>query len=624
MQVKLELLAPAKNMDIGIAAINCGADALYIAGPSFGAREAAGNSIEDIKRLTDYAHKYSVKVYLALNTILYDNEIKEAEKIANDAYKAGIDAIIIQDLGLLKANLPPIPLHASTQTNIRTVEQAKLLENLGFERLILARELSLSQIKEIKEAVNIDIECFIHGALCVSYSGQCYLSEKMAGRSANRGSCMQACRLRYDLEDSRGNKLLINKPILSLKDLNVGSSISNLAQAGVVSFKIEGRLKNESYIKNIVRYYRSILDSFIADKPIFTKSSFGIIEGGFLPNPEYTFNRGYTKLNIEGVRGEWNSIDSAKGKGEKIGIVTSVFYERSGNLGFDYKPTGKINNGDGLFFVSPSGIEAGARAALVEGSRVFTNEKLKIQTGSVVYRNYNHLFEKELEKNMPSRHIKADIILSHKESETTIRAICEDGRVAEVINTNNFLSATNTDLAKANIIRQLGKRSEVFKFEATIADDSPIMFYPASYLNMLRRDVAKELSLQKNREERVLNLSFKRSQELLFKNISLPKEFKPDYRLNSANKLSAQLYKELGVESVDVAYEIAHPNEAELMRTKYCIKYELGVCPKMPKVDVKNTKGLIDEFDEPLFIVNQGNRFRLGFDCINCEMVVYG
>ena len=611
-------------MDIGIAAINCGADSLYIAGPSFGAREAAGNSMEEVKKLVDYAHRFSVKVFLTLNTIIYDNEISEAEKIARQAYDAGVDALIIQDLGLLKANLPPIPIHASTQTNIRTVEQAKFLESLGFERLILARELSLNQIQTIKNSVGVDIECFIHGALCVSYSGQCYLSEKIAGRSANRGSCMQACRLRYDLEDSQGVKLILNKPLLSLKDLNLGTSVANLAKAGVTSFKIEGRLKNESYIKNIVRYYRSILDKFIADNPVYSKSSYGTIEGGFVPNPEYTFNRGYTKLNISGERGAWNSTDSAKGKGERIGVVTSVMRERSGNLVFDYKSNVKLNNGDGLFFITPSGSEKGARAGRVEGNRVFTNEDVQIEPGTVIFRNFNHLFEKELETNAPSRFLNAQITLSHKDNETFIHANCEDGTTATLLFKNSYSPATNEALAKAGILNQLGKRSDNYKFEAFIADASIIMFYPTAYLNSLRRETAKELSLQKIKrvEEEKNEPKLKSGNDV--GNAHLPKDIKPDYRLNSSNKLSALLYREAGVPKVDPAFEIVQPKEAELMRTKYCIKSELGICPNGLNVGGTKIATGTENVSEPLYIVNQGNRFRVGFDCKNCEMIIYG
>ena len=292
MQIELELLAPAKNRDIGIAAIDCGADAVYIAGPQFGAREGAGNPISQIAELAEYAHKFGAKVYMTVNTILYDHEIEEAADIIHQAYEAGCDAIIVQDLGVLAMDLPPIPLHASTQTNLRSTEQAIFLKDLGFERLILARELSLDQIAAIKDATQTDIETFVHGALCVSYSGQCYLSQKLTGRSANRGACAQACRSLYDLVDSNGKVLAKDTPMLSLKDFNLSNRIPELVKAGVTSFKIEGRLKNISYIKNIVRLYRTRIDEFLKENPGYVRASMGEIAGGFTPNANITFNRG--------------------------------------------------------------------------------------------------------------------------------------------------------------------------------------------------------------------------------------------------------------------------------------------------------------------------------------------
>lgn len=611
MQIDLELLAPAKNSDIGIAAIDCGADALYIAGPSFGAREAAGNSIEEIARLTEYAKKYSVKVYLALNTIIYEHEIESAVKIAHDAAQAGIDALIIQDLGLLKAGLPDLPLHASTQTNIRTLEQAQFLERLGFERLILARELSIGQISEISQKIKAEIECFVHGALCVSYSGQCYMSSKMSGRSANRGECMQSCRMRYDLVDSSGNVIIKNRPLLSLKDLYLGNDIASLVKAGVTSFKIEGRLKNSSYIKNIVRHYRNKIDEFIASNPNYKKSSFGSLYGGFTPNPDYTFNRGYTTLFTSGTRGEWGSGEAAKGKGEQVGIINKVQKDSSGNFVFNYDGAKPINNGDGLFFITPRGEELGARAGSVSGNQVYTNEPVYAAPGSVVYRNYNHLFEKQLENNMPERLLKVNASLSHKNGITTLSAVCEDGRRVQIISPNNFESARNRELAKAGIKNQIGKKAEYFLFEADIEEDTEFPFYPAAYLNNLRREAANELSLQKVPEPDTKH----RINPHRAKSIEYKGGFK-DYRLNIANSFAKNLYRESGIEDTTPAYELEQPREAELMRTKYCLKAELGKCPMQ-----KNNKWQIDE---PLYLVNGKNRFRIGFDCRNCEMIIYG
>ena len=310
-------MAPARNKDIGIAAIDCGADAVYIAGPAFGAREAAGNSFQDIAALTSYAHRFGAKIYLTLNTILYEHELEKAREHIFRAVEAGCDALIIQDLGILKMSIPPIELHASTQCNIRTVEQARFLESLGFRKLVLARELSTEQIKDIAGAVSCDIECFIHGAVCVSYSGQCWLSQYLAGRSANRGCCIQACRSRYDVLDQQGRMLLHNKPVLSLKDLSLHDRISQMVEAGATSFKIEGRLKNISYVRNIVRMYSGIMDDIIAaGEGHLCRSSWGSPHGGFTPLPSATFSRGSTRYFADGNRDRWCSSDYAKSVGE--------------------------------------------------------------------------------------------------------------------------------------------------------------------------------------------------------------------------------------------------------------------------------------------------------------------
>ena len=390
MSISLELLAPAKNKDIGIAAIDCGADAVYIAGPSFGAREQAGNSFEEIALLTDYAHQFGVKIYLTLNTILYDHELEAARETIFSAYDAGCDAVIIQDMGVLKMELPPIELHASTQCNIRTVDQARFMESLGFPRIILARELSVEQIRQIRSAVNCEIESFVHGALCVSYSGQCYLSQYLAGRSANRGSCIQACRSKYDLLDMQGNTILKDKTILSLKDLSLEERIAEMADAGVCSFKIEGRLKNISYVKNIVRNYRKALDKVIAQSNgKYCAASHGRVTGGFTPNPSATFTRGFTQYFINGDRAKWSSFDVAKGVGELVGNVTAINSVGKNSMTFSIKPhstfTQGLNNGDGLCFVSKSGDVVGVRADVVNGNSVTTKPLNTLTKGATTF-----------------------------------------------------------------------------------------------------------------------------------------------------------------------------------------------------------------------------------------------
>lgn len=613
MQLReLEILAPAKNRDIGIAAIDCGADALYIAGPSFGAREAAGNTISDIEALAKYAHKYGAGVYLTLNTILFENEIEKAVKLAWDAYESGCDALIIQDLGLLKTKLPPIPLFASTQTNIRTLQQAKTLESLGFRRLILARELSLEQIKEINNNCSVDLESFVHGALCVSYSGQCYMSSRITGRSGNRGECAQPCRSDYSLVDSNGKVIIKDKPLLSLKDLNLSDYIPQLAKAGITSFKIEGTLKGTSYIKNIARYYRAVVDNFLESDTGFKQSSLGKLYGGFTPRPQNTFNRGYTNLFIEGVRGEWNSGDSAKSVGEFIGKVESTSTDKRGNLVFSYKSKQRIGNGDGLCFISPKGEVTGIRASLSEGKTVYTNDKVSLPPGSALYRNYNHSFERELESNMPKRLIEVKVNFINKGGVTSLVGVREDGAKECVSIEGVFEKAKNTEASLSGIKRQIEKSSGVYTFKLESTHIQELLFFPASVLNEARRALAE-------RFEPALIVKWSNKQSFVDNNSQeIPRIMQGqilDYRSNSANALSKKLYSQLGAETVEDAFEISAPNEAELMRCKYCIKFELGTCP---------SEGSKIRYDEPLFLENRGKRFRLVFDCKKCEMVIFG
>lgn len=629
MQLReLEILAPAKNIDIGIAAIDCGADALYIAGPSFGAREAAGNPMSDIEKLAAYSHRYGAKVYMVLNTILYDNEIESAVKLATQAYEAGCDALIIQDLGLLRAALPPIPLFASTQTNIRDVEQALLMESLGFKRAILARELSLEQISAIRKSTNIELESFVHGALCVSYSGQCYISSRVTGRSSNRGECAQMCRSSYNLTDNRGKVIVKDRPILSLKDLNLAGYIPALADAGVTSFKIEGRLKGASYIKNVVRYYRGVMDSFLDGNQTYKSSSLGKLYGGFTPRPESTFNRGFTNLFIEGTRDSWSSGESAKSTGEYIGKIISTAKDRRGNLTFRYTSSNRVENGDGLCIIAPSGEVIGIRASTTESREVVTNEQVTVPPGSLLYRNYNHSFEKELAANMPKRLISVFLTITCKNGITSVKAVSEDGREITLAIEKRFEPARDSALVHESVARQLGKSAGIYRFEVKsfIADE--YLFYPISELNEIRREIATkldEMDIQNAGEPAGITgelpgspgepqITTENSPARYHKAKPL-KGQTPDYRANISNSLSKELYMELGAKSTDEAFEISPPEQAELMRCKYCIKFELGSCPK---------EGSRTKYEEPLWLENGGRKFRVAFDCNKCEMVIFG
>ena len=398
---ELELLAPARNADIGIAAIDCGADAVYMAGPGFGARQAAGNSVEDVARLCAYAHRFGARVFATVNTIVFDDELESFSKLLRELEEAGVDALIMQDMAGLSLSGGRIPLHASTQCAVRDAAKAGDLASLGFSRLILERELSLEQIRGIAQAVpQCELECFVHGALCVCYSGQCYLSEHIASRSANRGACIQACRSRYDLLDSDGRVLVKDKALLSLKDLKLLDRLADLADAGVMSFKIEGRLKNESYVRNVVRQYSLALDALVASSGgRYCRSSFGRVSEAFAPALDKTFNRGYTELFLDGKKAPgWAAMDAAKGMGEKIGKLISVRKDSSrGSCVLEIESTARLNNGDGFSFVAGNGEVIGFRGDVCENpdrkrARIVCKYQELLYKGAILYRNLDSAF----------------------------------------------------------------------------------------------------------------------------------------------------------------------------------------------------------------------------------------
>lgn len=612
--IALELLSPAKNRDIGIAAINCGADAVYIAGPSFGARENASNDMESIEELVKYAHKYSVKVYLTLNTILYDHEIERASEIIRSAEKAGIDALIIQDLGILKAYSGKIPLHASTQTNIRTPEQARFLESLGFTRLVLARELSLKEIAEIRAATSCELEAFIHGALCVSYSGQCYLSEKLTGRSANRGCCTQPCRSTYNLTNEKGEILIKNAPLLSLKDLCYAERIKDLARVGICSFKIEGRLKGVSYVSNVTRYYRSLLDSFIKKNTQYHKSSWGDIRGGFTPDVNRTFNRGYTTLFIDGKReGSWSSGETTGSIGEYIGKINFT----NPKEGYFTTDNPILNNGDGLMIVASNGEYFGVRVDMISQERIYAKWSSIIKKGSKIYRNFNRLFEKQIEKNQPERVIDVVVSIEQSESSFIITACSQDGRSVEHT-LSDAEKAKNPETALKSLTEGLSKKSGEFSFSFKPTTCQQIPFIPASRINSIRNSIAENLRKTQTDKEHKLNPHT----TPIHKTNKTPKPLINDYRNNISNTLAAEIYNEHGIPEPAPAYELTHPAEAELMRTKYCIRYELGLCnkytpPPHPLTTLKPTTR-----NTTLHLTNGKTKLHLHFDCNKCEMTI--
>ncbi len=616
---QLELLAPARDTNIGIAAIDCGADAVYIAGPQFGARQAAGNEIDDIKRLCDYAHRFGVRIFVTLNTILYDSELEAAYRQMLAVQDAGADAIIVQDMAIIRmaecgigdirSDLH-IPLHASTQCAIRTPEHAAFLESLGFSRLILERELSLEQIRAIRNAVSCELEFFVHGALCVCYSGQCYLSEMIAGRSANRGACIQACRSLYDLVDASGKVLVKDKALLSLKDYNLRDRIEELADAGITSFKIEGRLKNESYVRNVVRDYSQALDKIIEKLPQkYARGSFGKIVGGFTPDTRKTFNRGYTELYIDGKRGKWASMDAAKSMGEEIGTVQTLGRD---HITIHLADTGvRLNNGDGFSFVGKDSVVYGFRGDICKDNRIVCKNTSGLYVGARLFRNINTAFEKEIERNRCTREIQAEVILSFmkKDGIWSISASCttEDGRYVHGTYDGGVQDAANIDRMTSVIEGQIGKATGEFRFRvADMIYEEGMPFLSASAVNAIRRDLAGQLDLIPCIKRELL----KREIHTNLNSSKAPEEI--SYKANVSNRLSASVYAMAGTEVIEDAYELTHTPKAELMRSKYCIRYELNMCPIH-----HHAPGC-----GPLFLINNGKRLALNFDCKACEMTV--
>ena len=616
--MNLELLAPARDRHIGIAAINCGADAVYIAGPQFGARQAAGNDIEEIRQLCDHAHKFGARIFVALNTILYDDELESAYRQMLAVQEAGADAIIIQDMAILEMARNGlnglreelrIPLHASTQCAIRTPEQAVFLESLGFSRLILERELSLEQIRAIRSAVSCELEFFVHGALCVCYSGQCYLSEKIAGRSANRGACIQACRSRYDLVDGSGKVLVRDKALLSLKDYNLRGRIAELAEAGITSFKIEGRLKNESYVKNVVRDYSLALDDLVSRRPSdFARGSFGTVSGGFIPDTSKTFNRGYTELFLDGKRGKWAAMDSAKSMGEEIGTVRST--GRDGIIVDFCKGGIVLNNGDGFSFVARDGSVCGFRGDVCSGNLIRSNNLGGIFSGARLFRNISAAFEKEIDRQPCVREISAEVSIRFRLADrlwsVEAEAVTEDGRRATFMIEAGDQVASNRERMAEMFRSQIGKTAGHYRFTlVSIPADGDMPFLSAAALNGIRRSLAEALDqMPCNKKEILRREMYEIAVGCPQKNLS--------YKYNVANRLSESVYRAAGASVIDQAYELGHQPSAELMRTRYCIRYELGICPRYHKAKDSG----------PLFLLNNGQRFALHFDCRNCEMTV--
>lgn len=613
----LELLAPAKNADFGIEAINHGADAVYIGGPAFGARAKAPNTVADIERLVKHAHRYHAEVFVALNTIFHDNELEGARELVQQLYDIGTDALIIQDMGLLELDLPPIQLHASTQTDIRTVEKAAFLDQVGLSQLVLARELDLNTVKKIADATSCNLEYFIHGALCVAFSGQCYISHAHTGRSANRGECSQECRLPFTLEDQKGRIIGKDKHFLSMKDNDQSANLRALIQAGVSSFKIEGRYKDLSYVKNATAHYRLLLDEILDDMPPeyskYVKSSSGTSTYTFTPQPEKTFNRSATDYFANGRQADIGAFDTPKFSGEELGKISKV-----GQDYFEVETNTELHNGDGVCFFDVHKELLGLRINTVEGKRLYPNEMpADMRRGMTVFRNRDHAFMRLLEKDSAQRKMAVDISFYETPNGFALTVTDKDGYSATTACVAEKQLAQNVEKAESNLRENLNKLGGTdFTAEKITLQTSQPWFIPASIINNLRRDAIEQLA-----ETRIL--AYERPAR---RSAAEPPALYPEdtltYLANVYNQKARAFYQKHGVKLIAAAYEANKElDEVPLMITKHCLRFSHGLCPKEAK-GVIGVQGTVTA--EPMTLINGNDRFTLKFDCKPCEMHVMG
>ncbi|WP_185969040.1 U32 family peptidase [Carboxylicivirga sp. M1479] len=601
----IELLSPAKNIECGLAAINHGADAVYIGGPGFGARKSAGNSIEDIKALISYAHLYGVKIYVTINTLLFDQEINAANELIHQLHKIGADAVIIQDMGLLETELPPIPIHASTQTDNRSIEKVQFLEDVGFDQVVLARELSTSEIKSIKQATSVPLEYFIHGALCVCYSGQCYMSASINKRSANRGECAQPCRLKYSLKNKKGQVLYKDKHLLSLHDLNLSEHIEQLIDAGVSSFKIEGRLKDKDYVANITAHYRQLLDTYIQKKSKLKKASSGFVASSFEPQADKSFNRGFTNYFVNGrEKGIW-SIDTPKALGEKIGKIKQI-----GKNSFTLDSAISMNNGDGICFFTKKKELTGLKINQVEGNNIFPNQITGLKEGMTLYRNFNRIFNQQVNNNTSKRKINVDIVFEELNDNTFSLSMLDDDQIKSTIEAQTLTPdiANNPERALSQIQTQLAKLGNTAFAPANVHINlKQNWFFQAKELNALRRQLIDKHEVARREYFKAKERAFSKSE------VPFPQE-ELNYTANIINSKAQAFYKRHGVNNSTWGFEkIEHIKGAELMRTKHCLLYMNDQCLKEHPEARQQL---------PLTLYNNKDSYELSFDCKNCEMIV--
>ncbi len=609
IQKKIEILAPAKDLIHAMAAINSGADAVYIGAPQFGARSNANNSIEDVAELVQYAHLFYAQVFVVINTILYDNELETCRQMIWKLYEIGVDALIIQDMAILEMELPPIVLHASTQANNRDADKIKFLKEAGIKRVVLARELNLHQIKEISDVSDVELEFFVTGALCVSFSGNCYMSVANGERSANRGSCAQNCRLPYNLIDGNGDTLIKNSHLLSIKDFDVSDQIPNLIEAGICSFKIEGRLKDIVYVKNNVSYLRQKLDAFLVENSDkYTKASSGKCTFTFDSALNRTFNRGYTDYFVNERHSSIGSWESPKSKGQYIGkliqTVGNSYEIENGHL---------LNNGDGLCFINDNNEADGIYVNRAENGFVYPNVLKEIKEGTFIYRNNDAAFIKIVEREDSAvRKISTTLLLSENEKGFELKATDEDGNVSVVTLEHPKEPTKNNESIAENFKINLAKTG----FTPYTADEIHIdftgnWFLPISKINEMRRTVFEQLS-----EIRLAN--YKREEHQIVKTSHPYPESKLDFTYNVANKVARKFYERHGVTEIEKAFELQwDPGKSRVMTTKYCIKYELEKCPKYHK----DTLGV--KVKEPLVLKQGELEYKLKFNCKPCEMEIW-
>ena len=597
--IALELLAPAKDLTCGIAAVDHGADAVYIGAQRFGARAAAGNSVEDIQHLCEYAHLFGVKVYVTVNTILYDDELEPTRLLIHQLYEAGVDAILVQDMAILQMDLPPIALHASTQTDNRTASKVKWLQHQGFQRVVLARELSVDEISEIHcEVPDMPLEVFVHGALCVSYSGLCYASQYCFGRSANRGACAQFCRMKFDLLDAEGRELEHQRHLLSLKDLNQSQHLESLIRAGATSFKIEGRLKDANYVKNVVSAYSQRLDAIIAQYPCqYQRASRGRCTYTFTPHLEKTFNRGFTTYFLQGRQPDIFSPDTPKAMGEYVGHVKEMRRDS-----FTVAGTASFSNGDGLCFINNVRALEGFRVNRAEGNRLFPQQMPSgLHSGMALYRNNDQEMERQLSRKSSERKIPLQLHL-----QTTSDGFSLSAEGVEVTIVCEHQQAEKPQ--RENILRQLSKLGAT-PYECSGVEMAPDFnyFIPSSMLSELRRQLTDALMQSARCRFEGSEMPSRQSRDA----VSLPENYRFPYLYNISNRLAAAFY---GAREVS-AYELKG-GKGPIMQCRHCLRYALGACVKHG--------GRKPQFTEPLFLrLGDGRRFRLEFDCSHCQMNVY-